>query len=91
MNRLLSHRSVLISLVVISAIHGINHTFSIFLSPLNEEIRLFFGATSISAITAFKTTYLFVYAMSNLVTGLLANRLSARLVLSVWRWRPSLW
>jgi MFS family permease len=78
-----SARRTLISLVVISAVHGINHTFGIFLSPLNEEIRLFFGATSISAITAFKTTYLLVYALSNLGAGFLARRVSARLVLSI--------
>lgn len=78
-----SARRTLISLVVISAVHGINHTFGIFLSPLNEEIRLYFGATSISAITAFKTTYLLVYALSNLGAGFLARRVSARLILSI--------
>lgn len=76
-------RAAMVSLVVISALHGINHTFSIFLSPLNEEIRIHFGVASISAITALKTTYLFVYALSNLGAGLLANRVSARLVLSL--------
>ncbi len=78
-----SARRALISLTVISAVHGINHTFGIFLSPLNEEIRLYFGATSISAITAFKTTYLLIYALSNLGAGFLARRVSARLILSV--------
>ncbi len=78
-----SARRTLLSLLVVSAVHGINHTFGIFLSPLNEEIRLYFGATSISAITAFKTTYLLVYALSNLGAGFLARRVSARLILSV--------
>lgn len=76
-------RRTLISLLVISAVHGINHLFGIFLSPLNEEIRIYFGAGSISAITAFKTTYLFVYALSNLGAGILANRVSARRVLAM--------
>ncbi len=78
-----SARRNLISLLVISAIHGVNHTFSIFLSPLNEEIRIFFGAHSIAAITAFKSTYLFVYAISNLAAGFMVHRVSARRVISI--------
>ena len=79
----LTARRTLISLLVISVVHGINHLFGIFLSPLNEEIRIYFGAGSISAITAFKTTYLFIYALSNLGAGILANRVSARRVLAM--------
>lgn len=75
-------RRAFVSLLVISIFHGMNHTFSIFLTPLNENIRQFFGAGSISSVTAFKTTYLFLYAAGNLVFGLLTNRLSARRILA---------
>ncbi|MFW6139491.1 MAG: MFS transporter, partial [Spirochaetota bacterium] len=74
--------TALLSLVVLSAFHGINHTFSIFLSPLNEDIRTFFGADTISAITSLKTTYLMVYAASNFFFGFLTNRVSSRKILA---------
>lgn len=75
--------SGLASIIAAAAVHGMIHTLSLFLSPLNEEIRIFFGAESISAITAFKTTYLIVYALSNLVFGFLTNRISARRTLAI--------
>jgi len=76
-------RTALISLIAVSIFHGMNHGYSVFLSPLNENIREFFGANSITAIMAFKTTYLVAYALSNLAFGLLANRISARLALGL--------
>jgi len=76
-------RAAALSLAFITMLHGMNHTYSIFLSPLNEQMRQFFGENSISAITSFKTTYLVVYAMSNLVFGILANRMSTRWALGL--------
>jgi MFS family permease len=72
----------LLSLIILSAFHGINHTFSIFLSPLNEDIRAFFGTETIASITSFKTTYLVVYAASNFLFGFLTNRVSSRRILA---------
>lgn len=71
------------SIVAIAAVHGLVHAFSIFLSPLNDEIRRYFLADSVATITAFKSTYLATYAASNLFFGLLTNRISARRTLSV--------
>ena len=76
-------RSAALTLGFITMLHGMNHTYSIFLSPLNEQMRQFFGENSISAITSFKTTYLVIYAMSNLVFGIFANRMSTRWALSL--------
>ena len=74
-------KQALLSLGTIGLLHGMIHTFSIFLSPLNAEIAGYFGESSISSITALKTTYLVVYAVSNLFFGALTNRISVRLVL----------
>ncbi len=71
------------SVVAIAAVHGLVHAFSIFLSPLNDEIRRYFLADSVATITAFKSTYLVTYAASNLLFGFLTNRISARRTLSV--------
>jgi len=75
-------RWALVSLVTAAVIHGLIHAYSVFLSPLNEEMRLFFGSNAISAVTAFKTSYLVVYAASNLLFGMLTNRISARVTLA---------
>ncbi len=72
----------LASLAVASVLHGMIHTLSLFLSPLNAEIARYFGFASISSVTSFKTSYLFVYAASNLVFGALAHRVSARRTLA---------
>lgn len=77
------HRHAAISLACISVLHGSNHGYSIFLSALNEELRGFFEGASIAGITALKTTYLAVYAASNLVVGALASRISARWSLAI--------
>jgi MFS family permease len=69
--------------VAIAAVHGLVHAFSIFLSPLNDEIRQYFLADSVATVTAFKSTYLATYAASNLVFGLLTNRISARRTLAL--------
>ena len=71
------------SVVAIAAVHGLVHAFSIFLSPLNDEIRRYFLADSVATITAFKSTYLITYAASNLFFGFMTNRISARRTLSV--------
>jgi MFS family permease len=71
------------SIVAIAAVHGLVHAFSIFLSPLNDEIRRYFLADSVATITAFKSTYLITYAASNLFFGFMTNRISARRTLSV--------
>ena len=76
-----SNRRLLISLAITSVLHGMIHTLSLFLSPVNAEVARYFGFESISSVTSFKTSYLVVYAMSNLLFGALANRVSARLVL----------
>jgi len=76
-------RGALLSLIFISILHGVNHTYGIFLSPLNEEMRRFFEVETISTITSFKTTYLMIYAASNLVFGLLTNRISSRWTLGI--------
>lgn len=70
--------TALTALIVATVLHGMIHGYSIFLSPLNEQMRRFFAADTITAITAMKTTYLVVYAMGNLFFGALTNRLSAR-------------
>jgi len=66
------------NLAVTGVLHGLHHIYSIFLSPLNEEIRQYFGKASISAITSFKTTYLITFALSNLLFGALSNKLSPK-------------
>ncbi|MFP4705693.1 MAG: MFS transporter [Spirochaetaceae bacterium] len=71
------------SVVAIAAVHGLVHAFSIFLSPLNDEIRRYFLADAVATVTAFKSTYLATYAVSNLVFGLLTNRISARRTLAL--------
>mgnify|MGYP000185011711 CR=1 FL=1 len=68
--------------MAIAVVHGLVHAFSIFLSPLNDEIRRYFLADSVSTVTAFKSTYLATYAASNLFFGMLTNRLSARKTLA---------
>jgi MFS family permease len=59
------------------------HTLSLFLSPINAELARYFQLESITGVTAFKTSYLLVYAASNLVFGALTNRISARLTLGL--------
>jgi MFS family permease len=59
------------------------HTLSLFLSPVNAELARYFHLESITGVTAFKTSYLLVYALSNLVFGALTNRVSARLTLGL--------
>mgnify|MGYP006267754977 CR=1 FL=1 len=71
------------SVVAIAAVHGLVHALSIFLSPLNDEIRRYFLADSVATVTAFKSTYLATYAASNLLFGLLTNRISARRTLAL--------
>lgn len=71
------------SVVAIAAVHGLVHALSIFLSPLNDEIRRYFFADSVATVTAFKSTYLATYAASNLLFGLLTNRISARRTLAL--------
>jgi MFS family permease len=75
-------RQALISLVITGILHGIIHTLSSFLSPLNGEIARYFNLEAITGVSAFKTSYLMVYAVSNLVFGALTNRISARIILS---------
>ncbi|MDR1933551.1 MAG: MFS transporter [Spirochaetales bacterium] len=72
-----------LSLVITGSIHGMVHSLSLFLSPLNAEVARYFHLESIAGVTAFKTTYLLVYAASNLVFGALTNRISARLTLGL--------
>jgi MFS family permease len=76
-------RRALLGLAAISLLHGLVHTYSTFLSPLNEEVRRYFGASSITAITSFKTTYLFFYSLSNLFFGAFTHRISARWTLAL--------
>ena len=78
MNR---NKNLLSILVITGALHGMIHTLSLFLSPVNAEVARYFGFASISSVTSFKTSYLIVYAMSNLLFGALAHRISARLIL----------
>ncbi len=70
------------AVLAVTVLHGMIHGYSIFLSPLNDQMRRYFGADTISAITAMKTTYLAVYAAGNLLFGVLTNRVSARLTLA---------
>jgi MFS family permease len=76
-------RQALLSLVITGISHGMVHTLSTFLSPLNAEVARYFHLESITGVTAFKTSYLLVYAASNLVFGALTNRVSARLTLGL--------
>lgn len=71
------------SLYCAAALHGMIHTLSLFLSPLNVEISAYFGTESVSSITSFKTAYLIVYAASNLLFGALTHRLPVRQTLSI--------
>ncbi len=75
--------AALASLYCASALHGMIHTLSLFLSPLNVEISTYFRTDSVGAITSFKTAYLIVYAASNLLFGALTHRLPVRQTLSV--------
>lgn len=76
-----SDRRAAVSLACVAVLHGINHSYSIILGPLNEELRAYFGTDAISAITSLTTTYLAVYAASNLLFGFLSRRFSARRLL----------
>ena len=80
---MLVKRQAFLSLVITGCIHGMVHTLSTFLSPLNAEIARYFKLESITGVTAFKTSYLLMYAVSTLIFGALANRISARLVLGL--------
>ncbi len=71
------------AVIAVTVLHGMIHGYSIFLSPLNDQMRRFFSVDSISAITAMKTTYLAVYAAGNLLFGVLTNRVSARATLAL--------
>jgi len=77
-----TRKAALYSLYCASAIHGMIHTLSLFLSPLNVEIGTYFQSTSVGAITSFKTVYLIVYAASNLLFGALTHRIPVRETLS---------
>lgn len=66
------------ALLAVTVLHGMIHGYSIFLSPLNDQMRRYFAADTISAITSMKATYLAVYALGNLAFGVLTNRISAR-------------
>ena len=79
----LAYKSALLSLIITGCIHGMIHTLSIFLSPLNVEVARYFNLESIAGVTAFKTSYLLMYALSNLVFGALTNRISARFALGI--------
>ena len=76
-------RQALLSLVITGCIHGMVHTMSTFLSPLNAEVARYFNLESIAGVTAFKTSYLLMYAASTLIFGALTNRISARLALGI--------
>ena len=78
---MLEKRQAFFSLIITGCIHGMVHTLSTFMSPMNMEVVRYFRLESISGVTAFKTSYLLVYAASNLVFGALTNRISARLAL----------
>jgi FSR family fosmidomycin resistance protein-like MFS transporter len=78
-----NNKQALLSLALAGILHGMIHTLSLYLSPLNAEIARYFGLETISGVTAFKTSYLIVYAGSNLFFGALTNRMRARIVLSI--------
>jgi len=69
-------------LIVVSLLHGATHLYTIFLSPLNPELQVFFGLTNDREVAFFQTVYLVVYALSNLVAGILATRFSPRVLLA---------
>jgi MFS family permease len=73
----------LLSVILVGIIHGMVHTLSLFLSPVNAEVARYFHLESITGVTAFKTSYLLVYAASNLVFGALTNRISVRFTLGI--------
>ncbi|MCX7786153.1 MAG: MFS transporter [Spirochaetes bacterium] len=70
------------SLYCASALHGMIHTLSLFLSPLNVEIAAYFQTHSVATVTSFKTAYLIVYSASNLFFGVWTHRLPVRQTLS---------
>ncbi|MFQ3620443.1 MAG: MFS transporter [Spirochaetales bacterium] len=76
-------KHALYSLYCASALHGMIHTLSLFLSPLNVEIAKYFQTDSIATITSFKTAYLVVYAASNLLFGALTHRIPVRQTLAL--------
>jgi MFS family permease len=76
-------RYAFLTIILVGMIHGMVHTLSLFLSPINAELARYFHLESITGVTAFKTSYLLVYAVSNLVFGALTNRISARLTLGL--------
>ena len=80
---MLEKRQALLSLIITGCIHGMVHTLSAFLSPLNVEVARYFSLESITGVTAFKTSYLLMYAVSNLIFGALTNRISARFALGL--------
>ncbi|MBI3830608.1 MAG: MFS transporter [Planctomycetes bacterium] len=69
-------------LFAVTLLHGATHLYTIFLSPLNPELQRFFGLENDRGVTFFQTVYLAVYALSNLVAGLLVTRYSPRALLT---------
>ena len=78
-----NNKQALLSLSIAGILHGMIHTLSLYLSPLNAEIARYSGLEAIRAVTAFKTSYLIFYAGSNLFFVALTNLMSAQLVLSI--------
>lgn len=70
-------------LVVVALLHGATHIYWTFLQPLNPELKAFFGLVEDKDVTFFHALYLAVYAVSNLGAGLLAARISPRLLLAL--------
>lgn len=70
-------------LVVVALLHGATHIYWTFLQPLNLHLKDYFGLEHDAGVTFLHSLYLAVYALSNLGAGVLAARLSPRLLLAL--------
>lgn len=70
-------------LVVVALLHGATHIYWTFLQPLNLHLKAYFRLDQDADVTFFHSLYLAVYAVSNLGAGVLATRLSPRLLLAL--------
>ncbi len=70
-------------LVMVCILHAATHMYTVFLAPLNGDLKAFFGLTLDSDVTFFFTLYLVCYAASNLLSGFLCGRVQSRTLLAV--------
>lgn len=75
--------SGLLSLILISVLHGINHFFYNMLGPLYLSIKNFFGFSSISKVSLLGTIFLAFYGSFHLIFGFLSDKIKKVFLISI--------